>query len=64
MHSMVVTFANNETFRPKLRHRFDEGSTSRVFDLPGDRRGIKRIDFDYRSVGRQKEKATVAVYGR
>lgn len=64
INKMVVTFGNNETFSPELRHRFDEKSTSRVIDLPGDRRTIKRIDFNYRSINRREGKATVAVYAR
>jgi len=64
INKMVVTFGNNETFSPELRHRFDENSTSRVIDLPGDRRTIKKIDFNYRSINRREGKATVAVYAR
>jgi hypothetical protein len=64
INKMVVTFGNDETFSPELRHRFDEKSRSRVIDLPGDRRTIKRIDFNYRSVNRREGKATVAVYAR
>jgi len=64
INKMVVTFGNDETFSPELRHRFDEKSSSRVIDLPGDRRTIKRIDFNYRSTNRREGKATVAVYAR
>jgi hypothetical protein len=64
INKMVVTFGNDETFSPELRHRFDEKSRSRVIDLPGDRRTIKRIDFNYRSVNRREGKATVAIYAR
>lgn len=31
---MVVTFQNDETFKPKVRHRFEEGSGVRSIDLP------------------------------
>lgn len=61
---MVVTFGNNETFRPKLRHKFAEGSGSRIIDLPGERRIIKRIDFKYRSLSRREGKGTVQVFAR
>jgi hypothetical protein len=64
MYDMVVTFANGETFKPKVRHRFAEGSGSHVIDLPGDRRAIRRIDFHYRTINRREGKARVAVYGR
>ena len=61
--NMVVTFANDQTFKPKLRHRFTEKSTSRVIDLPG-KRIVKRIDFNYKSIKRREGKGTVEVLGR
>ena len=61
---MVITFANDEKFDAKVRGRFDESMRSHVIDLPGDRRVIKRIDFEYASLSRRAGKATVEVYGR
>lgn len=61
---MVVTFANDEKFDLKIRRRFDESTGSHVVDLPGDRRVIKRIDFDYVTPNRRAGKAIVEVYGR
>jgi hypothetical protein len=62
--NMVVTFGNDETFKPQLRYKFTEKSTSRVIDLPGERRTIKRIDFNYKSTNRREGKGTVEVLGR
>ena len=62
--NMVVTFTNDQTFKPKLRQRFAEGSGSRVIDLPGDQRAIKRIDFNYQSINRREGKGIVEVLGR
>jgi hypothetical protein len=64
IRNMVVTFGNDETFSPDLRHRFDENSRSRTIDLPGDRRTIKRIAFNYSSPDRREGRGTVEVYGR
>jgi hypothetical protein len=64
IHDMVVTFGNDTTFKPKLRHKFTEGSGSRIIDLPGERRTIKRIDFNYKSINRREGKGTVEVRGR
>jgi hypothetical protein len=64
IHNMILTFDNGETYKANIRHRFNEGSKSHVIDLPGDRRVIKKIDFNYRSTDRREGKATVAVYGR
>ena len=61
---MVVTFGNDETFKPNLRHRFAEGAGSRIIDLPGDRRAIRRVDFNYRSINRREGKGTVVLLAR
>jgi hypothetical protein len=63
MYDMVVTFSNGETFSPRIKHRFDE-NTSREIDLPGDRRVIRSVDFNYRSLNRREGRATVYLYGR
>jgi hypothetical protein len=65
MFDVKVTFGNGETFSPGTRLYFREGSRSRVIDLPGAARIIRRIDFFYRSApfGGQG-RATVHVYGR
>ncbi|HWH77218.1 MAG TPA: hypothetical protein VNT76_07590 [Candidatus Binatus sp.] len=61
---MVATMGNDETFKFNLRHRFMEKSATRVIDLPGERRTIKRIDFHYKSINRGEGKGTVEVYAR
>ena len=65
MFDIKLTFGNGETFSPGTRAYFREGSRTRVIDLPGDARIIRRIDFFYRSppFGGQG-RATVHVYGR
>jgi hypothetical protein len=65
MFDVKLTFGNGETFSPGTRLYFREGTRSRVIDLPGDARIIRRIDFFYRSPpfgGRGR--AIVHVYGR
>jgi len=64
INNMRITFGNDETFSPDLKHRFDENSKSRNIDLPGERRTIKSIDFNYKSPSRREGNATVEVYGR
>lgn len=61
---MVVTFGNNQTFTPKIRHRFTEGTGTHVIDLPGERRTIKRIAFNYKSISRREGKGTLEVLAR
>jgi len=62
MFNIKITFGNGETFSPSTRLLFSSGTMSRVIDLPGDARVIRRIDFFYRTMGAPK--ATVHVYAR
>jgi|SRR5262245_34432107 hypothetical protein len=64
MSGMVVTFADGKTFSPNLRADFDENSSTREIDLPGERRAIRSVDFNYRSPNRREGKATVMLYAR
>jgi len=65
MFDVKLTFGNGEMFSPGTRLYFREGTRSRVIDLPGDARIIRRIAFFYRSAlfGAQG-RAIVHVYGR
>ena len=63
MYDMVVTFGDGQTFSPRIKQRFDENTTTQI-DLPGDRRAIRSVDFNYRSVNRREGRATVYLYGR
>ncbi|MCA8912168.1 MAG: hypothetical protein KDB82_10715 [Planctomycetes bacterium] len=63
MWNIKVEFGNDESFSPDLRANFDEKSRSRVIDLPGGARVIKKATFLYKS--KLKEgKATVKLYGK
>lgn len=65
MYNIRRTLGNGDTWSPNTRVPFREGSWSRVIDLPGDARIIRRIAFFYRSAlfGAQG-RAIVHVYGR
>ena len=47
MDSMKVTFANGDVFNVPIRFLFVPGSSSRIIDLPGALRYIRRVDFRY-----------------
>ncbi len=64
INDMVVTLDNGEIFAPSLRRHFDGRLESRIIDLPGGRRYIQYIDFDYRSLSRRDGPAIVTVYAR
>ncbi|MEZ4401602.1 MAG: hypothetical protein R3B06_16370 [Kofleriaceae bacterium] len=47
MYDMVIEFGDGTTFSPNLRMVFGADSASRVIDLPGDARNIKKVEFRY-----------------
>jgi hypothetical protein len=62
MKDIVVTFGNGEKFEPKTKVVFKENSRTRVFDLPGEARGISKIEFRYGNLP-GGGKARVEVWG-
>jgi hypothetical protein len=65
MFNVRIVFGNGEAYSPDTRLYFREGSRSRVIDLPGDARVIRRIEFAYKSVrGGGDGRAEVQVYGQ
>lgn len=64
INKVVVTFVDGQTFSPSIREHFDQNSSSRDIDLPGERRSIRSVDFSYRSPDRRQGKAMVMLYAR
>jgi len=63
MFGVKVTFGNGETFSPNTRFVFAEDTTTRVIDLPGDARFIKRVDFEYGNLPTGGD-ATIQLWGK
>ena len=64
--SVDVEFATGEKQRIPIKQRIRAGGETRVIDLRGSRRIIKKIEFVYRSVkgwDDRRRKAVVKVYG-
>lgn len=64
MIDMDIFFENGEKMNVPIKNRFKQGDESRLIDLPGGSRSIRRIEFVYETVGVIKGKARVAVWGR
>jgi len=64
MHRCVIHFENGTQQEVPLRFSFARGSESRVIDLVGNKRFIKKIVFWYDSKNLQVKRATLTVYGR
>ena len=64
MHKMVVHYGNGAKDDINLRHNFGRKSTSRVIDLNGNKRFIKKITFIYDTKNLSKQKAKIHVFGK
>ena len=61
---MKVHFSNGSVIDVKIRHKIPKGGETRVIDLPGANRNIKKVVFWYESIGKNKKRATVRLWGR
>lgn len=64
MHKMVVHYGNGTKDEIELRHNFGRRSSSRVIDLNGNKRFIKKITFVYDTKNASRRKAKIHVFGR
>lgn len=63
MYDMKVYFDNGTVQDVSIRIRIPQGGESRVIDLDGGLRHIKKIEFWYETKGFRKGRARVAVWG-
>jgi hypothetical protein len=63
LHKMVVTYDNGRPDNIEVRQNIARGGESRVIDLPGSKRSIRRIDFWYDTAGLFNGRADVHVFG-
>jgi hypothetical protein len=64
MHKMIVHYGNGTKENIALRHNFSKRSASRIIDLKGGKRIIKKITFFYDTKNLARSRATVHVFGR
>lgn len=64
MYDMKVYFDNDEVQDVSLRARFAQGGESRVIDLNGGLRHLKKIEFWYETKGFARGRSRVAVWGK
>lgn len=64
MHRMIVHYVNGAPDEIQLRHTFNKRSKSRVIDLKGNKRFIKKIVFIYDTQNNENRKARIAVFGK
>jgi hypothetical protein len=62
--SMVVYYESGDTEEIGLKSDLQAGGESRVIDLKGNTRALKKVSFVYKTVGNSKhDKAHVELYG-
>lgn len=64
MHKMTIEYMNGEKDEVELRHNFSKQSASRIIDLNGNKRLIKKITFFYDTKNLARRRAAVHVFGR
>lgn len=64
MHRMVVHFADGSKKEVELKENMSAGSSTRVIDLPGNRRIIRKVVFVYDTKNFSSRKAVVELWGR
>ena len=61
---MKVHFSNGDIIDVKIRRVIPAGGETRVIDLPGRNRNIKKVVFWYKSTKKNSRRATVRLYGK
>ena len=64
MHKMVIHFHNGDKQDVNLRNKIPAGGATRVVDLQGGKRIVKKVIFWYDTKGILKKRATIELWGR
>ena len=59
-----IVYVNGQSTNIKVNKRIDKNTSTRAFDLPGDKRIIRKIVFNYKSMPNFRGRGMVAVYGK
>ena len=64
LKNVNIIFGNGENKNIVFNKRFTAGTTTRIIDLPGNRRIIKKIKLNYKTIPSGKGKAIFVAWGR
>jgi len=64
LHKVVVYYRKGKPTTLNVRQKVKAGTSSRVMDLPGNRRIINRVVFWYDTKGYEQKKGRVELWGR
>lgn len=63
-YRVVLTYGNGNKQEVNVRALIRPGGQTRVIDLEGNERVIRKVDFWYESASLRRQKALVTLYGR
>lgn len=64
MHRFVIHFSNGDTQEVWVRQTLRRGDATRIIDLKGGKRGIKKVVFWYDTKNLARGRAVVELWGR
>lgn len=64
INNIRIVFGNGNDKNIVINRKFAPGTESRVIDLPGNKRMIKKIIFNYKTVPAGRGRAYIAAWGR
>lgn len=64
LHNINIIFGNGDNKNVVFNRHFAAGSETRVIDLPGNKRIIKKVNLNYKSAPTQKGRAVVSLWGK
>lgn len=64
MHKMLIEYGNGSKQNVALKQTFNRGHNSRIIDLNGSKRVIKKITFWYDTKNYSGKRANLLVFGR
>jgi hypothetical protein len=64
MHKIAIHYGNGEVDEMEVRENFRAGSASRVIDLPGNKRIIRKVVLWYDTKNLARRKGVVELWGR
>lgn len=62
--NMNIIFGNGENKNVVFNKHFEAGSSTRIIDLPGNKRIIKRVNLNYKSAPTAKGRAVITLFGK
>lgn len=64
MHKMKITYGDGSHQDVSLKHNFAKGSDTRIIDLTGTKRVIKKVEFWYDTKNAARRKAIIRLFGK